>query len=147
MKRIKDCFFSKHTNSFSFTCSHHLCTMQVSFRSQIARVVHIRAGYVWVVLARHFLLISQTAELIKNPTAWTNFNCASYMSCRHAKGQIKPKADWDAVDSPKKRTNEWSWKAKKQNRFVRSFFWRIYSAPIYLWFYLTFNQGTPTIGL
>ena len=89
-------------NLFLFTNSHHLCAMQVSFRSQIARVVHIRAGYVWVVLARHFLLISQTAELIKNPTAWTNFNCVSSMSCRHAKGQIKPKADWRAVDSPRK---------------------------------------------
>ena len=25
----------------------------------------------------------------------------------HAKGQIKPKADWGTVDSPKKRTNEY----------------------------------------
>ena len=135
MKRIKDCFFSKHTNSFSFTCSHHLCTMQVSFRSQIARVVHIRAGYVWVVLARHFLLISQTAELIKNPTAWTNFNYASYMSCRHAKGQIKPKADWDAVDSPKKQKDKFFFLCfftlhDKQIKFIRSFFGRIYGSPI-----------------
>ena len=43
------------------------------------------------------------------------------------KGQIKPKADWGAVDSPKKRMNEFvlfavkSKKANKKKSFVR--FW------------------------
>ena len=52
-----------------------------------------------------------------------------------------------AVDSPKKRTNEFvcflPWKAKKQkktNLFVRSFFVRIYGSPICLRFYLTFSK-------
>ena len=39
------------------------------------------------------------------------------------KGQIKPKADWRAIDSPKKRTNEFVFfcheKQKKTNSFVR----------------------------
>ena len=41
------------------------------------------------------------------------------------KGQIKPKADWRAVDSPKKRTNEFVlfafllFTANKTNSFVR----------------------------
>ena len=41
-----------------------------------------------------------------------------------AKGQIKPKADWRAIDSPKKRTNEFvlfavkSKKANKTNSFL-----------------------------
>ena len=44
------------------------------------------------------------------------------------KGQIKPKADWCAVDSPKKQTNEFvlfavkSKKANKTNSFVH-FLW------------------------
>ena len=69
------------------------------------------------------------------------------------KGQIKPKADWRAIDSPKKRTNEiffchdspeiletWNFdfkfqvysdcKAKKQNKLVSSVFGRIYGAPM-----------------
>ena len=43
----------------------------------------------------------------------------------NTKGQIKPKADWRAVDSPKKRTNEFDFfdfllfTAKKPNSFVR----------------------------
>ena len=42
-----------------------------------------------------------------------------------AKGHIKPKADWRAVDSPKKRTNEFVlfafllFTANKTNSFVR----------------------------
>ena len=42
-----------------------------------------------------------------------------------AKGQIKPKADWRAVDSPKKRMNEFEFfalkskKVNKTNSFVR----------------------------
>ena len=50
------------------------------------------------------------------------------------KGQIKPKADWRAVDSPKKQTNEFVlfafllFMANKTNFFVR-FFGRIYGAP------------------
>ena len=47
------------------------------------------------------------------------------------KGQIKPKADLRAVDSPKKRTNEFVLFAfhGKQNKFFRSIFGRIYGAP------------------
>ena len=52
------------------------------------------------------------------------------------KGQIKPKTDWRVVDSPKK-TNERIWvfcseeyKSKKKNKFVCSFFGKIYGAPI-----------------
>ena len=50
------------------------------------------------------------------------------------KGQIKPKADWHAVDSPEKRMNEFVlfafllFTANKTNSFIR--FWgRIYGAP------------------
>ena len=49
-----------------------------------------------------------------------------------SKGQIKPKTDWRAVDSSKKRTNEFVlfafllFTANKSN----SFFWRFYGSPI-----------------
>ena len=59
------------------------------------------------------------------------------------KGQIKPKADWRAVDSSNKRSNEFVFyavKSKKTNSFVRSVFGRIYGAPICLRFYLTFSR-------
>ena len=51
------------------------------------------------------------------------------------KGQIKPKADCRTVDSSKKQTNEIVLFAffafqSKLNKFVRSFFGRIYRAPI-----------------
>jgi hypothetical protein len=57
------------------------------------------------------------------------------------KGQIKPYADWRSVDSPKKQTNDFFllFMAKK-NKFVRSFFGRIYGAKICLRFYLTFRR-------
>ena len=54
------------------------------------------------------------------------------------KGQIKPKANWRAVDSPKKRTNELGlfaillFTANKINLFARSFFGRMYCTPILL---------------
>ena len=38
------------------------------------------------------------------------------------------------------------WKAKKKKKkkkFVGSFFWRIYGAPICFWFYLTFSLNCP----
>ena len=55
-----------------------------------------------------------------------------------AKGQIKPKADLCAEDSPKKQTNEricfvcFVAFHSKQNKFVNSVFGRIYGAPILL---------------
>ena len=50
-----------------------------------------------------------------------------YMACniRHTKGKIKPKADWRAVDSPKKQINEFVlfafllFTTNKTNSFVR----------------------------
>jgi hypothetical protein len=49
------------------------------------------------------------------------FSCPKFFT--NIKGQIKPKADWHAVDSPKKRTNDFflfysSWQ-KQTNSFVR----------------------------
>ena len=35
------------------------------------------------------------------------------------KGQIKPKADWRAIDSPKKRTNEFFFFAKTVRKFLK----------------------------
>ena len=71
-------------------------------------------------------------------------------SCYFAtKGQIKPKADWRAIDSPKKRTKEFvcffaaksnKQKTNKTNLFVRPFFRRIYGEPICLRFYLIFSD-------
>ena len=52
-----------------------------------------------------------------------------------AKDQIKLKADWSAIDSPKQRTNKFVLFAffafhSKQSKFVRSFiFGRIFGAP------------------
>ena len=48
------------------------------------------------------------------------FSMLKYFSLS-IKGQIKPKADWCTIDSPKKRTNEFVFpdcKAKKPNLFV-----------------------------
>ena len=81
----------------------------------------------------------------------------------HTKGQIKLKADWHAIDSPKKWTkkfvfllpwqsgNNWNLKFwfqvssisglwSKKTKSVHSVFGRIYGAPICLWFYMTFNN-------
>ena len=70
---------------------------------------------------------------------------ASLFLSLFGKGQIKPKADWRAVDSPKKRMNEFGFfavksKKAKKNKFVHSFFGRIYGTPICLQFYLTFSS-------
>ena len=59
------------------------------------------------------------------------------------KGQIKPKADWHAVDSPKKRANEFVlfafllFTANKTNPFVR-FLGESTLRQSCFWFYLTF---------
>jgi hypothetical protein len=62
-------------------------------------------------------------------------------------GQIKPQADWWAIDSPKKQTNKFvlffavkSKKAKKKKNRWFVFFGRIYVAPFCLRFYLTFKR-------
>ena len=59
---------------------------------------------------------------------WLLIDCIDLepLSCKEIiiKGQIKPKADWRAVDSPKKRTNEFVlfafllFTANKSNLFV-----------------------------
>ena len=60
-----------------------------------------------------------------------------------SKGQLICKADWCAIDSPKKRTNEFVLfaflllTANKSHSSVRSFFVRIYGAPI--WFSILSN--------
>ena len=51
------------------------------------------------------------------------------------KGQLISKADWRAMDSPKKQTDEFVFVCfftlhGKQIKFVRSIFGRIYGAPI-----------------
>ena len=46
----------------------------------------------------------------------------------HAKGQIKPKTDWRAVDSPKKRICLFAFLLFTANK-TNSFFGRIYFAP------------------
>ena len=59
----------------------------------------------------------------------TKYSCFVF-----TKGQIKPKADWWAVDSPKKRRNKFVlfafllFTANKTNLFIR-FFLRIYGTP------------------
>ena len=58
------------------------------------------------------------------------------------KGQIKPKADWRAADSPKKRTNKFVFVAFYSSRQKNTkFFGRIYGAQISFPFYLTFNTN------
>ena len=64
---------------------------------------------------------------------------------RTFKGQIKPKADWHAVDSPKKLMNEfvlfafWQFTANKTNSFV-CFLGESMAHPNCFWFYLTFKE-------
>ena len=73
---------------------------------------------------------------------WANFFCLF----RQFKGQIKPKADWSVVDSPKKRKNEsvlftfLLFTANKTNLFVR-FLGESMERPICFQFYLTFNMS------
>ena len=66
----------------------------------------------------------------------------STISSSPSKNQIKPKEDFRAIDSPKKRTNKriclfcfFTPHSLKKIKFVRSFFGRIC-----LWFYLTFTH-------
>ena len=61
-----------------------------------------------------------------------------------AKGQIKPKAVWARRRFSQKMNKRICFVCRekqksKQNKFVRSFFGRIYGAPICFWFYLTFS--------
>jgi hypothetical protein len=71
--------------------------------------------------------------------------------CKAGKGQIKPKAHCRAIDFPNKQTNEFILFAfflfmANKNKFVRSFFGRIYSASklllvLYdLWYMLTLGK-------
>ena len=59
----------------------------------------------------------------------------TYLYLKLSKGQLISKADWRAIDSPKKRTGEFVlfaflfFTANKSNSSVR-FFWRIYGSPI-----------------
>ena len=63
------------------------------------------------------------------------------------KGQIKPKADWRAVDSPKKGVNEFIlfafllFTTNKSNLFVRSFLGESMARQSCFWFYLTFSRS------
>ena len=69
---------------------------------------------------------------------------SSNLIFRLLKGQIKPKADWRAIDSLKKRTKRicflfFAMKSREaKKKIFCSFFRRIYCAPICLQFYLTF---------
>ena len=78
-------------------------------------------------------------------TIWqVSLTYLTYMSghfCDSGKGQIKPKADWHVLDSPKKQTNELGFFAfhGKKTKFVSSFFGRIQGAPVCFRFYLTFS--------
>ena len=67
------------------------------------------------------------------------------------KGQLISKADWRAIDSPKKRTDEFvlfSFLLSKQIKFVRSFFGRIFGPPICfsVLSYLQHSHSLPTTG-
>ena len=70
--------------------------------------------------------------------------CTESKNQKSVKGQIKPKADWRAVDSPKKQTNEFVlfafllFTANKTNSFV-CFLGETTSRPNRFWLYLTFN--------
>ena len=62
------------------------------------------------------------------------------------KGEIKPKADWRAVDFSKKRTNKfvlfafWVFTANETNSFVR-FLGESTARQSCFWFYLTFSSS------
>ena len=58
----------------------------------------------------------------------TKFCEISTVDLTVTKGQMKPKADWRPLDSPKKRRNKFDLfamknKKEKKNKFVRLFFW------------------------
>ena len=63
-----------------------------------------------------------------------NFLIDQIFKNKSTKGQLISKADWRIIDSPKKkRTDKFVLFALlhgKHIKFVRSFFWRIYGAPI-----------------
>ena len=72
------------------------------------------------------------------------FNLASRPPSWFTKGQIKPKAVWARRRFSQKTNKQICFvshkkQKSKQNEFVRLFFGRIYGAPIWFWFYLTFK--------
>ena len=76
----------------------------------------------------------------QNEVSWVMEFLTIFFCLALFKGQIKPKAKWRAVDSPKKRTKQFVlfvfllFTAKKINLFARSFFGRMYCTPILLLF-------------
>ena len=57
------------------------------------------------------------SALKRTPTQ--DFNSFSIMFCYIIKGQIKPKADWRTIDSPKKRTNEFGFFAMTVRKYLK----------------------------
>ena len=74
-----------------------------------------------------------------------NIFCLKITQSLHhsTKGQIKPKVDWRAKDSPKKQRKNFFFAylpfTAKKTKFVCLFFGRIYGGQICLKFYLTFS--------
>ena len=78
-------------------------------------------------------MVMMSFVLMAQQLDWTSMSVLKSAS----KGQIKPKADWHIIDSPKKQTNEFVlfafllFTVNKTNLFV--------TAPLScFWFYLTF---------
>ena len=88
----------------------------------------------------HFKKRIVSAETIRGNTVFIGTQNKKNFS--NAKGQIKPKADWRAVDSPKKRTNKYFFFCceKQKNKFVRLFFGRICGTTILFRDLLTFSH-------
>ena len=98
--------------------------------------------------SEHFLVVIAQPSQISIIKAWTiaTYSIISYWTTPYSilQGQIRPKAVW-ACSRFSQKTNKWicfvcrGKQKSKQNKFVCLFFGRIYGAPIFFWFYLTFN--------
>ena len=88
-----------------------------------------------------FCIWTQVKNKINVVASWVNAQNDSkrpklsfWVKIRNLKGQIKQEADWRAIDSHKKRTNEFVLFAfllftAKKNKVVHSIFGRIYGTP------------------
>ena len=101
----------------------------------------------FLICERHLSETLHKRDIPKTLSAATKVNSKALLKVSNVlgKGQIKPKADWRAVDSPKKRTNEFVlfafllFTANKTNLFVR-FLGESTARQSCFWFYLTFSM-------
>ena len=80
-----------------------------------------KKGFMCLLLFRaHYAIINKICRIKSNLRYFTfQRRCYGFKTGEFFKGQIKPKADWRAIDSPKKRTNEFVFFAMTVRKYLK----------------------------